>query len=119
MCIENAVYARPCLGKQRNVLNGDSLSPVSYSSGFALPTDRDAALRHDHRHFTLALGKPEHCFQALRSREDVDVLKILVLFFVSFPSCRGERSCVFTENQYLVRHLGPPDPKPPPEVRGR
>jgi hypothetical protein len=32
---------------------------------------------------------------------------------VSFPSRRGERSCVFTKNQYFVCHLFPPELKAP------
>jgi hypothetical protein len=92
---------------------GGSLPPASHPSGFALPTDRHFSFRHNHRYFALAFCIVKHRFQFLRSRKDVDILKLLVLFFVSFPSCRGERSCVFTKNQYLVRHLFPPEPKTP------
>jgi hypothetical protein len=36
---------------------------------------------------------------------------------VSFPSCRGVWSCVFTKNQYLVCHIFPPEPETPRSVR--
>jgi len=96
---------------------GDSLPPASNPSGLALPTDRNTSFRHNHRYLAFTFRIAQHRFQFFRGRKDVDVLKILVLIFVSFPSCRGERSCVFTKNQYLVRHLFPPEPKTPRGVQ--
>ena len=113
--IEPCHHHTPGQGRPWSVLGG-SLPPSSYPSGFALPTDRNSSFRHDHRYFAFTLRIVKHRFQFLGGRKNVDVIKILVFFFVSFPSFRGERSCVFTKNQYLVCHLFPPKPKTPRRV---
>jgi hypothetical protein len=46
----------------------------------------------------------QHLFQAFGGRMDVDVFDLFVLFAVSFPSCDGKRSGVFSEDEDFFSH---------------
>jgi hypothetical protein len=46
----------------------------------------------------------QHRLEIIGGRKDIDVFDLLIAFLVGFPSCNGERSGVFAEDENFFRH---------------
>jgi len=76
----------------------------SHLSGFSFKTNDNFLALHDDRYPSGSARVGQHGFHLLGIGQDPQVIHFFPLLSISFTSCLGERSCVFSENKDFSRH---------------